>query len=478
MIMKQLYFKAIVLSLLLLPLCAARGQSVVTEVQYTKSDTTIVRYWTEEISIVYTHNSDNDNFFLLVDATLPNVLRITVPSYVTVNAFRIHHDSVFLCGHVGSGGSQQGLLACFAIQDFYNGSGNAHYGLTQQTDMLDCGHDPLLGGGYCQNKIYDITRMAVYDSLGFTKVAYVAKNYVDTITDSRVGIGSACYFGGSIGWRSWIIYNKHAVEEYTDIIATHKYVVAVGRTNDSARLVMRIFPKGVFLVPSWDPYYGYITAWPYYADRYGQRMADLEVDENVMATALDDDEFAVAYHYKNTSGEGLAVKTFSITGTLASLTQGENAPLTHMPGSVWKMRDVRYSPSLTTMMVLNDIDGGTTGGQASVVYKFHLPSLSTGIPYVGKYLSGYDLHSMDLFSPQNDAFVVSGNKPGGYFLALYWEAAGMKPGCGPADAIAGSGISAPLYQRPMAPNMNKPDIRGGYVPFVVGEVERDEICNQ
>ena len=460
-----------------MPLSVARGQSVVTEVHDTKSDTTIVRNWTEEISIVYTHNSNNDNYFLLVDATLSQVRRITVPSYVTVNDFRIHHDSVFLCGHAIMSGTQYGLLTCFAIQDFYNGSGYFHYGATYLTNMLDCGIDPAFGGCYCQNMIYDITRMAVYDSSGFTKVAYIAKNYVDFPSDSHVGIGSACYFGSGL-WKSWIIYNKHAVEEYTDIIATKNYVVAVGRTNDSARLVMRIFPKGSFLVPSWSPYYGYSTAWPYYADRYGQRMSDLEVDENVMATALDDDEFAVAYHYVNVPKKGLAVKTFSITGTLASLTQGENAPLTHMPGSVWKMRDVRYSPSLTTMMVLNDIDGGTTGGQASVVYKFHLPSLSTGIPYVGKYLSGYDLHSMDLFSPQNDAFVVSGNKPGGYFLALYWEAAGMKLGCGPADAIAGSGISAPLYQRPMATNMNKPDIWGGYVPFVVGEVERDVICDQ
>ena len=475
--MKQVHLKSFALLLLLLPLCAARGQSVVTEVQYTKSDTTIVRYWTEEISIVYTHNSDNDNFFLLVDATLPNVLRITVPSYVTVNDFRIHHDSVFLCGHVGSGGSQQGLLACFAIQDFYNGSGNAHYGLTQQTDMLDCGHDPLLGGGYCQNKIYDITRMAVYDSLGFTKVAYVAKNYVDTITDSRVGIGSACYIGGSVGWRSWIIYNKHAVEEYTDIIATQNYVVAVGRTNDSARLVMRIFPKGNFLVPSWNPYYLYPTAWACYADRYGQRMSDLEVDENVMATALVDDEFAVAYHYINAPGEGLAVKTFNITGILASMTQGMNAPLTRLPGSVWKMRDVRYSPALMDMMVLNDIDGGTTGGQASVVYKFHLPSLITGTP-LGRFLSGYDLHSLDLINPLNDAFVVSGNKSGGNYLTLYWEDAGMVSGCGAADVIAGSMSSAFLYQRPMATNMNNPIILNGLVSVVVGEVERDMICDQ
>ena len=459
-----------------MPLCAVRGQSVVTEVQYTKSDTTIVRHWTEGISIVYTHNRVEGSYFLLVDASLPHVLRIAVPSYVTVNDFRIHHDSVFLCGHVGSGGSQQGLLACFAIQDFYNGSGDFHYGATYLTDMLDCGNDPALGGGYCRNMIYDIMRITVYDSSGFTKVAYIAKNYVNCPPDIHIGIGSACYFGSGL-WKSWIIYNKHAVEEYTDIIATRNYVVAVGRTNDSARLVMRIFPKGSFLVPSWDPYYGYFNAWPYYADRYGQRMSDLEVDENVMATALDDDKFAVAYHYVNAPGEGLAVKTFIITGTLASLTQGMNAPLTRLPGSVWKMRDVRYSPALTDMMVLNDVDGGTTGGQASVVYKFHIPSLLAGT-YVGKYLSGYDLHSMDLFNPLNDAFVVSGNKPGGYYLTLYWEDAGMVSGCGPADVIAGSSSSDSLYQRPMAPNMNNPNIQCNTLPFDVGEVERDVICDQ
>lgn len=475
--MKQVHLKSFALLLLLLPLCAARGQSVVTEVQYTKSDTTIVRYWTEEISIVYTHNSDNDNFFLLVDATLPNVLRITVPSYVTVNDFRIHHDSVFLCGHVGSGGSQQGLLACFAIQDFYNGSGDFHYGATDLTPMLDCGIDPAFGGGFCRNMIYDIMRMAVYDSSGFTKVAYVAQNYVDVPTDTRVGIGYACYRSGSVGWLSWIIYNKHAVEEYTDIIATQNYVAAVGRTNDSARLVMRIFPKGSFLMPSWTPYPGALNAWASYADRYGQRMSDLEVDGNVMASALNDDEFAVAYHYVNTPGEGLAVKTFSITGTLASLTQGMNAPLTRLPGSVWKMRDVRYSPALMDLMVLNDIDGGTIGGQASVVYKFHLPSLTTGT-HMGKYLAGYDLHSLDLFNPLDDAFVVSGNRMGGYYLTLFWEAAGMMSGCGAADVIAGSKSSAFLYQRPMATNMNKPIIRNGYERFAVDEVERDEICNQ
>ena len=191
--MNKMYFRFIALFLLLLPMCAARGQSQVSHIPANESDTSIVRYWENDISIVYTFDKGSefmDKYFLLADESAPTVRRIAVPQDVTVNDFRIHHDSVFLCGHVGSGGSQQGLLACFAIQDFYNGSGNAHYGLTQLTPMLDCGNDPALGGGYCQNMIYDITRMAVYDSIGSTKIAYIAKNYVNFPSDSHVGIGS------------------------------------------------------------------------------------------------------------------------------------------------------------------------------------------------------------------------------------------------------------------------------------------------
>ena len=54
----------------------------------------------------------------------------------------------------------------------------------------------------------------------------------------------------------------------------------------------------------------------------------------------------------------------------------------------------------------------------------------------------------------------------------------LLPLCGAADVITGNNSSAPLYQRPMGPNMNNPDIRNGDIPFVVDEVERDEICNQ
>ena len=75
------------------------GQSSVSEVPEHKSDTSIVRYWKDGINVVYTHNSDGENWFLLVDSAVTQVLRIAVPTEMTVNDFRILNDSVFFGGH-------------------------------------------------------------------------------------------------------------------------------------------------------------------------------------------------------------------------------------------------------------------------------------------------------------------------------------------------------------------------------------------
>lgn len=199
--MNKMYFRFIALFLLLLPMCAARGQSQVSHIPANESDTSIVRYWENDISIVYTFDKGSefmDKYFLLADESAPTVRRIAVPQDVTVNDFRILHDSVFIVGHTMWMGSPLGLFACFDIQDFYNGSGYYRWMVTLQSDMYDCGNDPLLGGGYCVNQIYDVTRLAVYDSSGCTKMAYIAKNYVNCPPDSRIGIGSASFVGGGV----------------------------------------------------------------------------------------------------------------------------------------------------------------------------------------------------------------------------------------------------------------------------------------
>ena len=125
--MNKLRFNTLLITLFL-PFGAVFGQSQISDMPTMVSDTTIVRYWQEDISVVYTcSNATKDKYFILVDKTTPVIHRIAVPQDVTVNDFRIYDQMVYLGGHhVDGSGYQRGLLACFDINDFYVGSGNYH----------------------------------------------------------------------------------------------------------------------------------------------------------------------------------------------------------------------------------------------------------------------------------------------------------------------------------------------------------------
>ena len=455
---------------MLFSLSVAWGQSRVSEVQNTYQDTAIVRYWKEGISIVYTQTWNDDNYFSLVDTAVSQVLRIPIVDNVKVNDFRILHDTVYMCGHrIDNSGTQQGWLAYFSIQDFYTGTGTYYWMATRATVMFDC-----YGSGY-YNQVYDITRLAVYDDPHRgPQIAYICRNYIVGETTLRVGIGWTTNHLGL--WNNYIIYNKDAEEEYTDIIATQNYVVAVGRNNVNAHLSLRVFPQSVFLVPTYVPYPGVPGVnWCYYYNTAGQSFGDLDVDEDVMATALNGDEFAVAYHYTESPQDGLAVKTFQIAGGTASLTQGLTAQAVRHPGSTWKMRDIGFSPQSKRLVVLNDFDGGTVGCQASIVYQFPLPTLLSGT-YYGRYLTGYYLHALAPFGTVQDAYVATGNMSSVNLLYLYWEKYVASASCGQQDAIVGK-LDKATYDTPtMTTNMNEPIPIPGNTPFVVEVIVRDEIC--
>ena len=468
--MKDIAIKTFVLFLLLLPLCAARGQSLVSQIPANESDTSIVRYWKNDISIVYACNKAlKDKHFLLVDEGVSTVLSIAVPEDATVNDFRILHDSVFVVGHTTLTGSPLGLFACFDIQDFYNGTGNYRWMVTLQTLMPD-----YYGDTCCTNQVYDVTRLAVFDSSGFTKMAYIAKNLIVGDTQQRVGVGCATYWGGT--WNNIIIYNKRGKEDYTDIIATQDYVVAVARNNVDSLLALRVYPQSSFLTPSWTAPPGTPGSYPYYSITTGQKYSDLKVDDTVMATALDSDNFAVAYHYTDSPKEGLAVKTFSISGGLATLQQALNAQVVRQPTSKWRMRDIRYSPTRQRLVVLNDFDGGI-GSQTSIVYKFPLPTLTTGT-YHGRYLNNHNFQALDIFGNASDAFVTSGNIANIGALTLFREGVTPPTSCGQPDAISCVSTTA-TYSTPYMPtNMNEPDPYSGNTPFIVKDIHRDVICNK
>ena len=254
-----------------------------------------------------------------------------------------------------------------------------------------------------------------------------------------------------------------------------KYIVAVARNNIDSLLVLRIYPKDNFLTPTWVTIPPYLP-WAYYAITTGQKFSDLKVDDAVMATALNNNDFAVAYHYTDSPQEGLAVKTFRISGGLATLQHALDAQVVRQPTSKWKMRDVRYSPTLNHLMVLNDFDGGI-GSQTSIVYQFPLPTLATGTFY-GRYLPSYNFQALELFGNASNAFVSSGNMTYIGPLTLFMENLTTLPSCGQPDAIYCVEKTATFNEPAMATNMNEPTPHPGHTAFAVIEIDKDLICIQ
>lgn len=103
----------------------AWGQSTVCETPSAVCDTTIVRHWKGDEYIVYTALSSGARTVAYHNRATGNIISASVPSYVTINDFRIANDSVFAGGSVNTG-TKQGLLACFAISDLLAGAVNYH----------------------------------------------------------------------------------------------------------------------------------------------------------------------------------------------------------------------------------------------------------------------------------------------------------------------------------------------------------------
>lgn len=444
----------------------AWGQSKIYQVTQT-SDTSIVRHWDGKMSVVYTVDPSGDNYFLLVEAGVHAIRKMDVPDYITVNDFRIFHDTLFLGGHVSiSPTATHGLLACLPMAEFAGGAGVCHWAQNLPTAMPDC-----YAGG-CQNQIDDITRLALYSKGNCIQIAFIAKNHILCENTLRIGIGWAQFDGTT--WKEQIIYNKDAKEAYTDIVATDSFVVAVGRTNDSSRFAMRIFPKTDFITVT--PIYSSLMYGGYYADPYGQGLADQTVISDVMATALDNDKFAVAYHYEDAAVNGLALKTFTISLSRATFLNSMNVPNTHLATSEWAMRDIRYDPISDRILVLNDINAAQTGVIESIIYHFKTSALPSGT-FSGQYIPQHNLYAMDTFLTSYCDYIASGKKISDKTLNLYYETVGSLSSCGQVDLIIGAPKSATLYTTYMATNTNEPSLLSGIMQFTTDNIIGSTICD-
>ena len=439
--MKRIVLSALVaLCSTLLPPFTASGQSSIYHVPTQTGDTTIVREWQEGYYVTYNREP---HCFSLHDPGNTNILTIPVPDpNALVRDFRILNDSIFAGGSYVTGGLNIGFLACFSIQDFYTGAGSFKGGYYQPTPMPDVWSTPPF-----YNLITNIRRLTLFKDEHGIKVAFIADNAIldnSGVVYERVGIGSAQWNDPAFTWDTTpLLYNKDGIEEYTDIIATDNYVVAVSRTIDSALLNIRTFDIQSFLPNS--------SIQPYWINTYRQCVNDQNVIGRVMATPVSGDKFEVVYHYKKQQEFGVAIKEFTIgSWGWLNYSQGANIPISGGTSSSWEMRDVRYLPDHNYIAALQYVYASLSGNPENIVHFYDQGNLPS---YFGRYLSGYKLHALDKLG--NDKFITTGHHLGS--LHIYTENPNCWSSCGSYDFSWGYKVTnIKIYNYRMPGSMNSP----------------------
>lgn len=80
--------KLVLVILCLLPITWLMGQSQLSKVNMLESDSSIVRHWAGNYSVIYSKDSSNNNQFLLYDTSVLSVRSINLPQNVKVQIFK------------------------------------------------------------------------------------------------------------------------------------------------------------------------------------------------------------------------------------------------------------------------------------------------------------------------------------------------------------------------------------------------------
>ena len=389
----------LLLPLWLLPcLAAAQPQSVVWEMPSLSYDTTIVRHWQGDEYIVYSSSGAGPGIVSYHNNVSGSTISAELPPDVIINDFRIAHDSVFAGGSFFSSSGKQGLLACFSISELLSGNVNYQSVLLPRASLINsvCWTMGL------DIKITGVTRLALYEYEGSTRIAYIADNQiVNTTTNNaeyyRVGYGDAAFLSVSSHWDlSGYHFNKDGIESYTDICTTDHKIVITAKSDDYdyQNLRFQVFDK--------TRNFAHTPLGPY-SMRYGY--TDHRALAKVMVTHLKNDDVAVAYHYSDGTKGGLAVKVIDVGGSTPILINNLEIQEDTTYNLGWNMNDIRYDYEQDGLLVLNRIDDPLMGVE-SYIFQIYSPYASGASCIVESCSFMETIHSLDNFGSRR--FIASG----------------------------------------------------------------------
>lgn len=371
---------------------------------YQKCDTSIIRDWNIEYSIVYTQQPKNKNHFHLIRAN-----DTTIISYLTtytVKDMNISRDTLYFCGLSNTGNP---VIGFFAISDFLTG------GLQENIVPMPY-PSAMANSNFTPKKIEPF-----HVSDGIHAIVLLDARFA---TDSVKKVLCDCYrFYSTTTWAFYYGFYSTFDEGNNifycdDIAVTDNYVFLVGHKRCSAGIYMRFFNKptnasfSIFNLPGPTIDYNDIYYYAYPLGGNLNVLGDSYGEHSVYCTHTENDDVAIAcmahYFDGNTFTYGATVKLIGLTTTMNLYYDKDILiPYSSTLDSRWDVRDLRYDHRTKDILMLSDMNNPINGTLESVVTRVDYPNLSSATSVWPTLKT--QLHSMDMFTHLPYGIAACGN---------------------------------------------------------------------
>lgn len=371
---------------------------------YQKCDTSIIRDWNNDYSIVYTQQPRNKNHFHLIRAN-----DTTIISYLTtytVKDMNISRDTLYFCGLSNTGNP---VIGFFAISDFLTG------GLQENIVPMPY-HPDMANSNFTPKKIEPF-----HVSDGIHAIVLLDARFA---TDSVKKVLCDCYrFYSTTTWSFYYGFYStfdggNNIFYCDDIAVTDNYVFLVGHKRYSAGIYMRFFNKptnasfSIFNLPGPTIDYNDIYYYAYPLGGNLNVLGDSYGEHSVYCTHTENDDVAIACmaHYLdgNTFTYGATVKLIGLTTTMNLYYDKDILiPYSSTLDSRWDVRDLRYDHRTKDILMLSDMNNPINGTLESVVTRVDYPNLSSATSVWPTLKT--QLHSMDMFTHLPYGIAACGN---------------------------------------------------------------------
>ena len=369
---------------------------------YQKCDTSIIRDWNIEYSIVYTQQPKNKNYFHLIRAD-----GATIISYLTtytVKDMNISRDTLYFCGLSNTGNP---VIGFFAISDFLTG------GLQENIVPMPY-HPDMANSNFTPKKIEPF-----HVSDGIHAIVLLDARFA---TDSVKKVLCDCFrFYSTTTWAFYYGYYStfdggNNIFYCDDIAVTDNYVFLVGHKRYSAGIYMRVFNKPtnasfcIFNLPG-STIYNDIYYYAYPLGGNINVLGDLYGEHSVYCTHTERDDVVIACmgHYLegNTFTYGATVKLIDLSTMALYPNCDVLIPYSTTLDSIWDVRDLRYDHRTKDILMLSDMNNPINGTLESVVTRVDYPNLSSATSVWPTLKT--QLHSMDMFTHLPYGIAACGN---------------------------------------------------------------------